>query len=584
MCLRNVSASRMRANVTNLYDAFYIFTYNEDSHIDLTKKYPPEIDDSASLEAIKKFCFPLANTNWLTTDPVSFFTFTLTDGSGTFTFGHCRFSPSKNTCVCIISALPDIPFFKHTLGYLSVAPENEADRCLQYLYHTAIPNGEQTLTFSDIMFTASVRDFEKYFSSFSEMEVLMLFNSIQFSPNHIISLYASMLKERRIIITATRLETLTNCVYGALKLLYPFQWQSIFVPILPHDLADQLMAPMPYIIGVPKETLLAVKDLSQYGELVLLDIDNQTFQSDTDDMLPTPIFKFLSKNLKVKDSPASINPDVLVRSFLKATIIIFGRYRSGLCKAESLQDSTISWNKQRFIEAQPPDLRNYAQALVCEDSVQYFERYIDQKVDNLNNGVSTNEEFDRMLRNVDEYYQEALDASRNFKDSIQGVVSGVKTSTNAAILSFKDTVQQTLKKKSRRKPKGVPITPYSFAPPVLQSPDRPLSLPFSTAESAFEDPPKRSPSPVHLLHFDRNDDDFPRPISSNSHSASLGSQNATTTTNNLINEITSLHSTTNSTTNPFIKLLTEELSSTNPFATPSRSENNITPSHWEKFD
>jgi hypothetical protein len=234
-----------------------------------------------------------------------------------------------------------------------------------------------------------------------------------------------MLKERRIIITATRLETLTNCVYGALKLLYPFQWQSIFVPILPHDLADQLMAPMPYIIGVPKETLLAVKDLSQYGELVLLDIDNQTFQSDTDDMLPTPIFKFLSKNLKVKDSPASINPDVLVRSFLKATIIIFGRYRSGLCKAESLQDSTISWNKQRFIEAQPPDLRNYAQALVCEDSVQYFERYIDQKVDNLNNGVSTNEEFDRMLRNVDEYYQEALDASRNFKDSIQGVVSGV---------------------------------------------------------------------------------------------------------------------------------------------------------------
>uniref|UniRef100_A0AC34F4G8 UDENN domain-containing protein n=1 Tax=Panagrolaimus sp. ES5 TaxID=591445 RepID=A0AC34F4G8_9BILA len=580
---RNTMASRMRTNAPNLYDAFYIFKYIGDSKIDHIKKYPEDIDDHASLEAIKKFCFPKKSTNWSASDPVSFFTFTLTDGHGLFTFGHCRFSPSKNTCMCILSALPDIPFFKHALGYLAVAHDNEIDLCLQYLYHTPMPIGEQTIKFPDLMFTSSIRDFNKYFSSFNEMEVLMLFNSVQFSSNHIICLYASMLKERRIIITATRLETLTNCVYGALKLLYPFHWQSIFVPILPSDLVDQLMAPMPYIIGVPKETLLAVGDLSQYGEIVLLDIDNQTFQSDTDDMLPTPIYKFLSKNLKVKDSTTSINPDVLVRAFMKATIIIFGRYRSGLCKAEAIQNSEITWDKQRFIDAQPVDLRSYAQALVCEEGVQYFERFIDEKLEALNHGIGSNEEFDRMLRNVDEYYQEALDATRNFKDSIHGVVSGVKTSTNAAILSFKDTVQQTLKKKPRikmRKGKGVPVTPYSFAPPILTSPDRPLppSIPSTEAET------EERKSPDHLLHFNRQDDNFPLPASIHSQPASSSSQNAI----NVINELNSIHSTTNNSTptNPFVKLLTEELSSTNPFATPTPVENNIAPSrsNWEKFD
>uniref|UniRef100_A0A914ZF38 UDENN domain-containing protein n=1 Tax=Panagrolaimus superbus TaxID=310955 RepID=A0A914ZF38_9BILA len=573
-------ASRMRTNAPNLFDAFYIFKYNIGAlNIASIKKYPEDIDDHASLEAIKKFCFPKKITNWSASDPVAFFTFTLTDGQGLFTFGHCRFSPSRQTCNCILSALPDITFFKQALGYLAIAPENESELFLQYVYHTPMPVGEQTVKFPDLMFNATIRDFNKYFSSFNEMEVLMLFNSVQFSSNHIISLYASMLKERRIIITATRLETITNCVYGALKLLYPFHWQSIFVPILPSDLVDQLMAPMPYIIGVPKETLLAVGDLSQYGEMVLLDIDNQSFQSDTDDMLPTPIYKFLLKNLKIKDSPTSINPDVLVRAFMKATIIIFGRYRSGLCKAEAEQNSKITWDRQRFIDAQPVDLRSYAQALVCEEGVQYFERYIDEKLEALNNGIGSNEEFDRMLRNVDEFYQEALDANRNFKDSIQGVVSGVKTSTNAAILSFKDTVQQTLKKKSRikiRKAKSVPVTPYSFAPPILTSPDGPLPPPPLPSEAE----PEGRISPAHLLHFNRQDDNFPLPVSSNAVITSTpSSQNA----GNHSNEN---NSTTNPITNPFIRILNEE--SANLFGTPTPTpvENNVpsSQSNWEKFE
>lgn len=111
---------------------------------------------------------------------------------------------------------------------------------MEYLYHTQIPEGEQVVKFTDVGFSFILRDFHSCFYSFKDREVLTLFDSIQFSPHQIIFLYASMLKERRIIITASKLETLSNCAFGALKLMYPFHWQSIFIPILPADLTDQL--------------------------------------------------------------------------------------------------------------------------------------------------------------------------------------------------------------------------------------------------------------------------------------------------------------------------------------------------------
>ena len=130
----------LSTNAPNVYDAFYVFESQNNiagnSSIQLVKKYPQDLDDGASIEAIKKFCFPKPDTKWFEvslsfvnmshvyrepSDPVAFFTFTLTDGQGFFTFGHCRFSPSKKTCTCFVSALPDISFFKYTLGYLANA-------------------------------------------------------------------------------------------------------------------------------------------------------------------------------------------------------------------------------------------------------------------------------------------------------------------------------------------------------------------------------------------------------------------------------------------------------------------------------
>lgn len=68
-------------------------------------------------------------------------------------------------------------------------------------------------------------------------------------------IFASMLYERRIIFISKRLSRLSACVQACNALIYPMIWQHIYIPVLPLSLIDYLLAPMPFLIGVPTSTL-----------------------------------------------------------------------------------------------------------------------------------------------------------------------------------------------------------------------------------------------------------------------------------------------------------------------------------------
>jgi len=68
-------------------------------------------------------------------------------------------------------------------------------------------------------------------------------------------IFASMLSERRIVFTSSRLSRVSACVQAANNLLYPMSWQHIFIPLLPVAFIDYLLAPMPFLVGVPTSVL-----------------------------------------------------------------------------------------------------------------------------------------------------------------------------------------------------------------------------------------------------------------------------------------------------------------------------------------
>merc|ERR1719472_472148 len=98
-----------------------------------------------------------------------------------------------------------------------------------------------------------------------------------------IGMFASMLHERRIIVTSSRLSRLSACVQAANTLIYPMFWQHIFIPVLPHHLMDYLSAPMPFLIGVPDPLMKRIRR-AELGEVVILDADNNKVETPFDDL------------------------------------------------------------------------------------------------------------------------------------------------------------------------------------------------------------------------------------------------------------------------------------------------------------
>uniref|UniRef100_S4RUS8 UDENN domain-containing protein n=1 Tax=Petromyzon marinus TaxID=7757 RepID=S4RUS8_PETMA len=65
-----------------------------------------------------------------------------------------------------------------------------------------------------------------------------------------LQLYASLLNERRIIVTSSKISTLSSCIHALALLLYPMSWQHVYIPLLPPHLLEYCSAPMPFLIGV----------------------------------------------------------------------------------------------------------------------------------------------------------------------------------------------------------------------------------------------------------------------------------------------------------------------------------------------
>lgn len=89
-------------------------------------------------------------------------------------------------------------------------------------------------------------------------------------------IFSAILNERRIIFTSRRLYRLSACVQSANDIIYPMIWQHIFIPVLPKALVDYLLAPMPFLIGVPYEVLKVRSLNTKVPTYIVLKMKSQT--------------------------------------------------------------------------------------------------------------------------------------------------------------------------------------------------------------------------------------------------------------------------------------------------------------------
>ncbi|XP_059584415.1 DENN domain-containing protein 1B isoform X3 [Alligator mississippiensis] len=323
-------------------------------------KFPEDFGDQEVLNSVPKFCFPFDIERVSQNQVGQHFTFVLTDIESKQRFGFCRLTSGGKACLCILSYLPWFEVYYKLLNTLADYLDKE-----QHLYFiTPDVTGLPTIPES--------RNLTEYF--------------VAVDVNNMLQLYASMLHERRIIITSSKLSTLTACVHGSAALIYPMYWQHIYIPVLPPHLLDYCCAPMPYLIGVHLSLIEKVKNRS-LDDVVLLNVDTNTLETPFNDLnnLPSEVVSALKNKLK-KQSTAT--GDGVARAFLRAQAVLFGSYRDAL---RYKPGEPITFCEDSFVKHRSSAVKQFLETAV---NLQLFKQFIDGRLSKLNGGRGFSDAFE----------------------------------------------------------------------------------------------------------------------------------------------------------------------------------------------
>ncbi|KAM9334630.1 DENN domain-containing protein 2A-like [Symphorus nematophorus] len=263
-------------------------------------KFMRETEDQ--LRIIPQFCFPDAK-DWEPVEsyPSEMFAFVLTGEDGSRRFGYCRrLLPSGKgkrlpEVYCIVSHLGCFNLFSKVLD------EVERRRALspalvqpfmRAIMEAQFPAPGRTITIKTFLPGSGTEVMELCRPSDSRLEHVdfeCLFSCL--SLRLLLRVFGSLLLERRVIFTADKLNTLSQCCHAVVALLYPFVWQHTYIPVLPSAMLDIVCTPTPFLVGLLSSSLPQLTELP-LEEVLVVDLGNSRFLrqlDDEDSILPSKL-------------------------------------------------------------------------------------------------------------------------------------------------------------------------------------------------------------------------------------------------------------------------------------------------------
>lgn len=480
----------------------------------ILQKYPTTFSDEEILKSVPKFAYPCEIENLM----VQHFSFVLTSIDSKWTFGFCRHDPKTDTALVILSALPWHEIFYKLLNNIATLMSNGTGedlwKFLETVYKSPVPIPGSSISIpvpnSKVNFVCqSPKQFQ--LPSIPENRNLTEYYSAVDAHNMMI-IFASMLYERRIIFISKRLSRLSACVQACNALIYPMIWQHIYIPVLPLSLIDYLLAPMPFLIGVPTPTLQRVRK-SDLGEVVILDADVNTIESPFQDLesLPQDVVTNLKKALRNR---SALLGDGVSRAFLRALVQLTAGYRDALTLE---QGQSITFNQNAFVESRPSSMQPFLRKML---ELQIFQQFIEERLNMLNSGLGFSDEFEmeacsysaksgsKFMQQYREWtYAMRKESSaffRSVKDKVKDKGKDMKTAYKG--LKWKGRSNRNDTSMRFHQPRSAPSSPTSDRRPIdfTSPPKSPNGFTATTSyrkdlrlrNSNFTDPSRKQYSPL----------------------------------------------------------------------------------------
>lgn len=430
----------------------------------IKRRFPDTYKVKEVLDSVPKFAYPCSN---LVINSSTQFSFVLTNIDSKWTFGYCHLLPSHESCIVLLSQLPWHEMFFKILTQISTLNNMDTKQAellhfLKSLYKCKVPdqpsapiviqmpsnsllgsivNGHNQLTFeAPDNYALPLIPGDRYLNEY--------YNAI--SIDNMITIFASALNERHILVTSSRLDRLSACVQAINTMLYPMNWQHIFIPVLPADLLAYLQAPMPFLIGVPEPTFKRLKQ-DETNDAVLLFADDNIVRTRHEDVknLPAGIVNSIKNHLK---NHGTIG-DSLSRAFLRALVMLIGGYREAL---EFNDVDRITFNHERFVATRPTTFQPFVKKML---ELQMFRQFIEGRLEMLNAGQGFNDDFEfevnlyqeSTARRVDLQYQDWLNSMktksgvllRSINPSLKLVYRGIRDKSKRAYKDWKVKINES---------------------------------------------------------------------------------------------------------------------------------------------
>ncbi len=323
------------------------------------------------------------------------------------------------SCLCIVSRYPFFKTFDRILRALYAAYTDFLEYPLEY-YISSIacglplpPRGfyRISLQLGQAPNSKEIRIEQSLMNQLPILDVSFSLLPKHFSIENAIKLLNTMILEHNILFVCQDVQKLTPISESLMALLFPFDYQLIYIPVLPECMLEFLNSPVPFVAGVDKRFMKAAID-SVSPDTCIVNIDEGTVEykgeeggqyvgkKECGDLAALPkheVDKLISRvsdnwyatlgniwNRKKLSGGSTINEqeqEALVPkirdSFLRVFVSIFRQYRDFIDERK-INDPNFEkyFNKKKFLESLAKDYKPFVSQFI---QTQIFQRFLDKK-------------------------------------------------------------------------------------------------------------------------------------------------------------------------------------------------------------
>ena len=237
------------------FDAFYRISQCKDGTSNVTQIFPKKKQEIN--KNVIRFCFPIECGA-----PPGKFTFAVKEGDDKLTYGYVIQNVENGELVayCVVSSFFDqLRILQLISFYMEKVKAGDSSRALSVLESQIHQNQNCDSFLAEQILVNST--------------ALELIRTI--GPEAVGEMIACIALDERIVVASYSLELLSKMSFAIISLFYPLKWPGVFIPVLPCFLADTLLAPFPFIIGIHASLMPKIvwDDLESH---VLVDADNRS--------------------------------------------------------------------------------------------------------------------------------------------------------------------------------------------------------------------------------------------------------------------------------------------------------------------